>query len=341
MTEPDISRLIAQILATTWRADPDPLDISDSELRAATPSLLQTGAAALAWRRAAVSSLSTAEVTSELQQAYRLHTLHGLVHEREIRRVLLLLRAHGIDPILVKGWSIARLYPEPGLRPYGDIDLCIYPPDFARAKALLKNAEGYASNVDLHCGFQNFDYQSWKALHTRSVLVKMGDVEIRVLGPEDQLRLLCFHFLREGAWRPLWLCDIAVATENRPGNFDWELLIPRNRRDRDWVRCALVLAHYLLDANLEGALPAVISESLPKWLVPCVLREWEAPTMPMRHRLRVFNLRTGLLKSLKVRWPNQVEATIGVGAPFNELPRLPFQLAQCFLRATSYVRRSL
>jgi len=29
----------------------------------------------------------------------------------------------GVEPILGKGWAIARLYPERGMRPYGDIDL--------------------------------------------------------------------------------------------------------------------------------------------------------------------------------------------------------------------------
>jgi len=340
LTFPYISRLIALILAGAWRAVPAPLDISDSELRAAAPSLLQSGAGALGWRRVAISNLSTSAATSELQQAYRLHTLHGLAHESEIRRVLVVLHGHGIDPILVKGWSIARLYPELGLRPYGDIDLCIYPPDFARAKALLKNVEGNASNVDLHCGFQTFDYQSWESLHKRSLLMEMDDVEIRVLSREDQLRLLCFHFLREGAWRPLWLCDVAVALESRTQDFDWQRCLSKERKSSDWFACAILLAHNLLDARLDGVPSVVTSKRLPRWLVPSVLREWNRPTMPLRHRLPIYGSSRGpmdTLRALQARWPNQIEGTIGVGGPFNEMPRLPFQLAQCFLRATRYL----
>ena len=338
MNVPNISRLIARILAGTWRVLPAPLDISESELRAAAPSLLQSGAGALGWRRVAASNLSTSEASGELQQAYRLHTLRGLAHERDLRRVLILLRGHAIDPILVKGWSIARLYPEPGLRPYGDIDLCVYPPDFTRAQAVLKKAEGNASSVDLHCGFQNFDRQPWEALHKRSVLVEMGDVEIRVLCPEDQLRLLCFHLLREGAWRPLWLCDVAVAVESRLPNFDWELCLSREPKRIQWIACVILLAQCLVDANLDGVPSLVNSTQLPRWLVPSVLKEWNAPSMPLRHRMPLFGTAHPIktLRGLRARWPNPIEGTIGVSGPFNEMPRLPFQLGQCVMRTAKY-----
>jgi hypothetical protein len=45
------------------------------------------------------------------------------------------------------------------------------------------------------------------------------------------------------------------------------------------------------------------------------------------------------LRGLLVRWPNPVEATVGVGGPFNGVPRLPFQVADCVLRAAQFARR--
>jgi hypothetical protein len=80
--------------------------------------------------------------------------LSALIHEREIADVLALLRAEGIEPVLVKGWAIARLYPDAGLRPYGDIDLCIRPDQFAQAGRALECLEDIDGHyVDLHCGF--------------------------------------------------------------------------------------------------------------------------------------------------------------------------------------------
>ncbi|HEX3281766.1 MAG TPA: nucleotidyltransferase family protein [Pyrinomonadaceae bacterium] len=326
-------------MAGSWRALPPQLEVSDHELKKATPWLLQSGAGALAWRRVATSSLAISDAGMELQQAYRLHTLRALKHERYITRVLTLLHREGIEPILVKGWSVARLYPERGLRPYGDIDLCIAPADFARAERVLKNTEGSLSQVDLHCDFQKFDNRSWKSMYQRSVVAELEGVEVRMLCPEDQLQLLSFHFLREGAWRPLWLCDIALLLETRPESFLWPVAIKEGKRS-DWLACSLLLAHQLLNANLDGVPSTMVSKRLPRWFVPCVLREWIKPSMPIRHRLPLHKSSLSpieTLNALRARWPNKIEGTVGVGGPFNEVPRLPFQMAHCFLRASKYL----
>jgi hypothetical protein len=42
------------------------------------------------------------------------------------------------------------------------------------------------------------------------------------------------------------------------------------------------------------------------------------------------------LRELPRHWPNPVEATAGVRAPFNELPRLPFQLAFTVVRVARF-----
>jgi hypothetical protein len=45
------------------------------------------------------------------------------------------------------------------------------------------------------------------------------------------------------------------------------------------------------------------------------------------------------LRGLWLRWPNPIEATVGVGGPFNSLPRLPFQLGECVVRTVRFARR--
>src|SRR5713226_4180316 len=115
------SRLIARVLAGSWRFSRPPLDLSSDELRIVTPALLETGAGALGWRRVEASSLRTTPAAFELQQAYRLHSLQAVGHERNLAQILTLFNAEAVEAILVKGWAIARQYPEPGLRPYGDV----------------------------------------------------------------------------------------------------------------------------------------------------------------------------------------------------------------------------
>jgi hypothetical protein len=337
-----LANLIARVLAGSWRQFPTPLELSQRDLDFVTPSLLQSGAAALAWSRLRLSHSSSEQEPSELQQAYRLYALQALRNERDLGRVIALLRSIDVESILVKGWAVARHYSESGLRPYGDIDFCVAPKDYERARAILKSDEGRYYNVDLHHGFARLDDHSWEELESRSLKLNVGEANVRILCPEDHLRVLCFHFLREGAWRPLWLCDIALALESRSTDFDWERCLGKDRKRRRWFACVLVLAHLLLSANLENVPDDVAKQQLPHWFLPCVLKEWEAPSMPRRHltpMTTAWRRPMQALKGLRFHWPNAIEGTIGAKGSFNELPRLPFQLSSCFFRALDLFRK--
>jgi hypothetical protein len=337
--------LIAQVLASSWRQSPPRLELSIEELDAVAPSLLKSGAAALAWKRVSQSELRASPAALQLEQAYRLHALQSAIHERDIQDVLAVLGRAGIEPVLVKGWAIARLYPESGLRPYGDIDLCVNPNQFVSAKAALRNA-AKQHQIDLHQGFAKLDTRSWDELYARSEALKIDGIEVRVLGPEDHLRALCFHFLREGAWRALWLCDIAVAIESRSPDFNWDIFQDANSRRREWFACTIALARHLLEADLNGVPEAITNKQLPRWLIPSVLNAWEVRAMLRRHgrpmtdlwRRPSYALRP---RNLRTHWPNAIEGTIGVNGPFNEMPRLPFQLGNCARRTIDFFRSAL
>ena len=339
-------RLLATVLAGAWRTCPSELRGFDQELAALVPLLVESGAASLAWWRVRKGNSLDSPVTEELQQAYRYSTIQGDLHQHEIKQVFTLLRSAGVEPVLVKGWAAARLYPEVGLRPSGDIDLCVHPAQYDRAEATLNGWTDHQFPLDLHKGFSTLDQESTDVLYTRSQLLSLGDVSIRVLAPEDHLRVLCVHFLRHGAFRPLWLCDIAAAVEGRPSDFDWDLCLGRNRQRADWVACTIGLAHQLLGAFVYDTPVKRRAEQLPGWLIPTMLRQWDAPsTMEhgvMRHRAAMVSyLRdpSGLRNDLRNRWPNPIEATVNMGGPFNEFPRLPFQVGDCIARTAKFVAR--
>lgn len=336
--------LIATVLRNSWRQSPSPLEISSSDLDIVTPMLLESGAGALGWKRVSSSALRTGPAALELEQAYRLHTLQSAIHERDIEQALNLFRSAGVEPILVKGWAIARLYPEAGLRPYGDLDLCVAPGKYPAARLALEKERDKTYRVDLHRGFKTLDDKSWDELWSHSHLVKLGDVDVRVLCPEDHLRVLFFHFLREGAWRPLWLCDIAAAIETRPADFDWNRFSNSNDRRQKWFACAIALSHQLLGANMDGVPEAIRNARLPSWLVPSVLKAWEVRLMSKRHTTPTSTAwrnphQAFELDYLRSHWPNPIEATIGVNGPFNEMPRLPFQVGNCAARAFNFFVR--
>jgi hypothetical protein len=198
-----------------------------------------------------------------------------------------------------------------------------------------------ASVVDLQRRFVELDDRSPHTLYGRSQPVRLGDVTMRILGPEDHLRLLCLHLLRHGLTRPLWLCDVGAALESRSVDFDWEYLLSGNRQRAEWVVCALGLAHRLLGGRLDRAPAAVQAYTLPRWLVPAAIRQWGRPMMIYTSRPIASYLHQpqGVLHGLRERWQNPIEATMGRRGKPNSLPRLPYQAADYLERALSYGTR--
>ena len=282
----------------------------------------------------------TSSATQGLRQGYRLHTLQAVLHEREIERVFTVLRSSGVNPLLAKGWAVARLYPEEGLRPYGDIDLFVRPEHHSAALAALKSSDVLPAPVDLHRGFLELDDRSPEELYARAQQAKLGGVEVTFPGPEDHLRLLCLHMLRHGAVRPLWLSDIGAVLESRPAEFDWDYFLSGNRRRTDYIIGALGLAHELLGARLDDTPVADRARGLPRWLVSTVLRQWGAGFRRREPMMAYLRGPAGVLQELCHHWPNSIEATIGVNGPFNELPRLPFQVAHSLVRTLQFAART-
>jgi hypothetical protein len=297
--------------------------------------LCRSGSGALAWWQIRNTPLANTSAGEQLHEVYRRFRLSALIHEREIAYVFSLLRDAGIEAVLVKGWAIARRYPDPALRPYGDIDICVAPDQIEEAQHALRcleNLEGHC--VDLHAGFSRigqgeaangknvgadlrvrprfaqlqkrahtqvrpYDSREWDEVFARSSVVECGGQPVRIPCDEDHLRLLSMHLLRSGAWRPAWLCDIALLLEQVssfkfqvPGSlprdlkletrnlkpaFDWAICLGRNQVHINWVRTTMALAHELLGANendVQGPTSNVQSPELPRWLGPAVLKQW-------------------------------------------------------------------
>jgi hypothetical protein len=333
--------LVATFLQGAWRPAPPRLDLSADVVERIAPLLLPTGAGALGWWRVRNTELEGLEAMDQLHQAFRLYTLEARRNQSKIAEVFAVFRSHGVEPILIKGWTAARYYPDKGLRPYGDIDICVRQEEFQGAERAIATLDPVRFRIDLHSGFARFGVREAEELFQRSQLVKIDQTDVRILCPEDHLRVVCFHLMREGAWRPLWLVDVAAAVESQTPDFDWNYCLGDERQAAPLIN-AIGLAQQLLGAKADGIPEELRAKQHPRWLVPTVLQEWGslAPSMIGRHdasMLMHLRRREGLLAGLRHRWPNPIEATTTMSAPFNNLPRLPFQIGNSLFRLGGFL----
>jgi hypothetical protein len=338
-------RFVAEFLAGSWRSEQRPVDVSSTDLELLTSLLYHSGSTGLAWWRIRKSSLSTTTQGEVLHQGYRLQALQSAIQEERIGVAFGLMRDAGIEPILIKGWAVARLYAHRTLRAYGDTDLVVRPSDYANARRALTESKTPVWWVDLHQTLIELDDRSVEDLFTRSRTETHQDVRVRILSDEDHLALLAMHYFKHSAWRPGGLCDIAVTVESLSEDFDWRLCLGSGKSRQAWIASALVLARELLGANIDKAPEELRSYQLPAWLTDAVLKQWGSslpadasrpgePRPLFRYALR--DTRT-LLRELRGRWPDPITATFNLRAQPNNWPRLPYQLGAFAARAGNYL----
>lgn len=342
-SEAELGSLVATALAGAWRTNPGACALPQSSLEAAAPLLFGTGSAALAWWRLRDREPELGELGAHLRGVYQLFVLRTREGEARIVRVLSALRAAGVEALLVKGWSNASLYPAVGLRPPGDVDLVVPPDQEETCRRVLAELGETVWTVDVHVGTTRLVDREFGDLFARSRERRLGSTAVRVPAPEDQLRLNCLHLLKHGAWRPVWLTDVAAQLESLPAEFDWDLFLGGTPHRRDWMIAVLSLAARLLGADLSSIPSDCRTVRLPDWLEPAVLNEWGGtsrwPTRETAVRAALTRP-TSALRELRRRWPNPIEATCRYEGRFDDRSRLPFQ-ARLFVRRLPQVARQV
>ncbi len=193
--------LLAKALFRSWRLPSPALALASAELADIESLLLASGAAGLVAFRLRGSVLESTPAGQRFRDVYRYQVLVQALREKQIAEVVGRFRAAGVEPILGKGWAVARSYPEPRLRPAGDIDLYVRWDDYERARAVLVDEAD--TLVDLHRAATELDDREEARVFARSRLVTDGSVPVRIFAPEDHLRLVAMHALRHGLIRPL------------------------------------------------------------------------------------------------------------------------------------------
>jgi len=266
--------------------------------------------------------------------------LHAKLFEEKIKQAFRIFRQSEIEPVLIKGWAAARFYTNKSERFYTDIDLCVEPGLFHKASELLKNEEAKKLAIDLHSGFRHLDTVSWENLFRKSQLVNLDEINIRVLRPEDHLRILCVHWLTDGGAYREKLKDIYFAIENRPADFDWGRclgVVSENRRR--WIVCTIGLAKKYFGLSLKNTPIELEAENLPEWLIRAVEKEWmsDVRLLPLH---RFYHDRKRLWQQIRKRVPpNPIQATVELEGNFDDSPRIYYQIKSIFTRMIPFLKR--
>ena len=227
-------------------------------------------------------------VTHRLAAVTRASAALQLQRRHELRRVLAALAGAGVPVIVLKGMALADLvFPDPALRPMVDIDLLVPAPDWERARAVLlgiglrvperwvvRPATGPASKAERDKPFERpgtavlfelHDRLEWMrepfvydldAAWRRSLPARLlGDLEVRVLAPEDMLLHLGMHLSSYHAFEHGLrdLLDVTLLIERNA--YEWPRLAEGWLRQgtAGWMRLTLTLARDLLGAGVPDA----------------------------------------------------------------------------------------
>lgn len=194
------------------------------------------------------------------------------------------LRAHGIAPVLLKGYGLAsRCYPEPLLRPMSDVDLLVSPRSLPEAKAALLEMGlqpqgedfdrfslahthhltfyGSSAAVELHF-LALKDLGSTidaDALLARAVKATLEGRDVRYLRPEDEVAYLSAHATHHLLQGVAWIYDLKLLIR-RHRDLHWPSVISVAEASemQSAVYFALNAARDLLQADVpDSALDAL------------------------------------------------------------------------------------
>ena len=217
-------------------------------------------------------------------------------------RVWKRLESAGLRPILIKGWSTARLYPDPDKRSLGDIDLCFTPSELPKALALRRAFPRDFLETDYHEGFPDLPDRTWDELFARSQLIAVAGTAIRVLASEEHLRLTCRHLMRHGGITERMLQDVAAIVNAVPDGFDWNECLRGDEHVSRGVLAIVGLASRLAGARIRD--PNIRERAIcPEWLVEAMPHVWDTWQFPNAPPTESRDDR-GLAQRWKVLWYN-------------------------------------
>jgi hypothetical protein len=298
-------------------------------------NLISSGMSGRLVTMARVNAANTGPLTDDV----RWGILQRKTQEVRACRAFELFRQRGIEPILIKGLAAAMWYPPDVPRLSIDMDLAVSREDFPSAENIAAEGSLEGLAIDVHSELRHLDTVPWLDLFSNSVLLKLDGYDIRVLRPEDHLRVVCVHWMTDGGREKKKLWDIHYMVANRPADFDWQRCldtVPEHRRR--WLICALGLASRYTGLDLVGTPVENEAPNLPDWLIRTVENEWSGdPLIPME--VGIFDLKNLPRQIAKRLRPNPLWSTIHMEGSLDARTRAFYQIGSFFKRIIPSYRR--
>jgi hypothetical protein len=252
--------------------------------------------------------------------------LYFKVQEKELIETYKLFVENAIEPILIKGWAVSQFYPVPSTRMFSDLDLCVSPEQYQKAGELIQQRT-VSIPVDVHQGVKHLDTVSFDDLLKNSTFLELDGVLIRVLRPEDHLRVLAVHWLLDGGGNLERLWDIHHLINKTREGFDWERCLGViDKKRRRWIICVIWATHHYVGLSIKDLTVFPQIKNVPEWFKRAVQKEADEGQ-------KLFPLQT-CLKDPKLLWkqirkrfpPNPIQATVELNGDFDKFPRMYYQV---------------
>jgi hypothetical protein len=203
----------------------------------------------------------------------------------------------GLEPLVFKGPAVAGRYPEPGLRPMGDIDLLLPVADHARALEVLRRAQWHvvrgggaghydtqlvhrdvpSLSLEVHYGLEPSSERVTAldpaALWERRVPLDCAGTSAFGLSQADELVVLAAHAGKpfHGFTRLMWIADLAMIVGDATVHgapIDWDAV----RAAAEEARCLRVVGAALELARRAGV-------DAPSGYFPLPTHGWRGRTL--------------------------------------------------------------